>query len=222
MELIQKRYEEDGTHYFFHSVGKWFLLIKYTNNSAFQTELRYEFSEEQLLHDLPFETAATKAIKDVNGIGKIHYASFLNAKDDEVVLLGIADVTIIARQYPLSVNIRTKPFSHYYNQFQKRYEVNDDPVFINLPEDDVTRIVMMIDDFYDLTDAEYHFGTPLDIEFYQNLSSMGDLIRGGDVGDLIEDFQNFIKDFSDDKSCAEHVIQAGKIIDEMMPYKNGE
>jgi len=81
---------------------------------------------------------------------------------------------------------------------------------------------MMIDNFYDLTDAEYHFGTPLDIEFYQNLSSMGDLIRGGDVGDLIEDFQNFIKDFSDDKSCAEHVIQAGKIIDELMPYKNGE
>lgn len=190
MKLIQKQYEEDGTYYFFHSVGKWFLLIKY--DGFFDTELRYDFSEETLIGEQPFITTAEKEIKDVNGIGRIRYASFRNGKE-KIVLLGIADVTLIAREEP-EVSIEENAFDHYYGEYMKQYDPYEELVCINLPEDNATRITMLLDDFYDTVDAEYHFGMNRDIEFYRNLSAIRDCVRNGDVAGFLESLQIFIEE----------------------------
>lgn len=214
MKIIQKTNHENEEHLFFHSVGKWFLLIKY--DGYFDTQLAYDWPEDQFVKEPPFKVTAEKDVNNVNDIGKIHYASF-KSDDGEIVLLGIADVTLIAREDPLQVTIEENHFDHFFNSYQKQYEVNEERVDVNLPEDDVTRIVMLIDEFYDLADAEYHFGTPRDMHFFQELSENGTLIRSGNVDSLIEHFQTWVK--CEEHIDDDHVKRARNIISELTRYK---
>jgi len=218
MELTQKKRANDGIHYYFHRVGKWFLLIKH--KGYFETQLRYGFSEEVMLMNLPFETTIAKTINNVEDIGKIHYASFLTEHDDEIVLLGMADFTIVARECPLEVVVEEKPFEHYYSEYLTQYELIEPLVCINLPEDEITRIVMIIDDFHQDIDGEYAFNSIMDIDYFKALSETRDNISVGNIGYLIDGLQVQIDVCDGSEHDVELAERARKIISELMLYRN--
>ena len=219
MEFIWKKYKNSEKCYYLYSIGKWHILIHDRRPS--DIEFGYNCSESEMLKKLPldaiFKTKHKVSITAEN-TNEISYASFKKDDFDEIILLGIADITIVMNQAETTVYISKHRFEDSYNKYPDKHPLIEESSTVYLPDDDITELTMLIDDFEKSISMERAF-SPMDFEHLDNLSSTREGICEGDVDDLIKNCTEFIEFAKGDSTAVDNIPKAEKIIFELNKHK---